>query len=138
MALDLYIVATDRIIFEGEAEYVKVHTLEGQITVYPGHIPYVAVLDIAPLYIKTKENEKERQLAVGSGYMIVEDKNEVIIVTDIAEWAEEIDMERAQDEADRARRLLEGKELGDLSRAEISLRKAINRLNVTNNSTKID
>lgn len=134
MALDLYIVATDRIIFEGEAEYIKVKTLEGQITVYPGHIPYVAVLDIAPLYVKTKDMKEERQLAVSSGYILVEDKNEVIIVTDIAEWAEEIDAECAHDEAERARRLLEGKELGDLSRAEISLRKALNRLSIKNSS----
>lgn len=137
MALDLYIVATDRIIFEGEAEYIKVKTLEGQITVYPGHIPYVAVLDIAPLYVKTKDMKEERQLAVSSGYILVEDKNEVIIVTDIAEWAEEIDAERAHDEAERARRLLEGKELGDLSRAELSLRKALNRLSIKN-GTKMD
>lgn len=132
MALDLHIVATDRIIFEGKAEYIKLQTLEGQITIYPGHIPYVAVLDIAPLYVKTEDSETERQLAVSSGYVIVEDKSEVIIVTDIAEWAEEIDADRAQDEADRARRLLEGKELGDLSRAEVSLKKALNRLNIKN------
>lgn len=137
MPLDLHIVATDRIIFEGEAEYVKVKTLEGQITVYPGHIPYVAILDIAPLYVKTKDSDVERQLAVSSGYIMIEDKSEVIIVTDIAEWAEEIDATRAQDEADRARRLLEGKDLGDLSRAEISLRKALNRLSIKN-TTKID
>lgn len=137
MPLDLHIVATDRIIFEGEAEYVKVKTLEGQITMYPGHIPYVAILDIAPLYVKTKDSDVERQLAVSSGYIMIEDKSEVIIVTDIAEWAEEIDATRAQDEADRARRLLEGKDLGDLSRAEISLRKALNRLSIKN-TTKID
>lgn len=134
MAINLHIVATDRIIFEGEAEYVKVRTTEGALTILKRHIPLVAILEIAPLFVKLPNVDKERELAVSSGYILVEDDNEVIVVTDIAEWAEEIDLDRAQAEADRAKRLLDGKELGDVNRAQVSLKKALNRLNVREHS----
>ena len=41
---DLQIMCPDRTFFKGEADMIELTTIEGQIGIYPGHIPLATVL----------------------------------------------------------------------------------------------
>ena len=119
------IITPERTFYEGEAEMVEFNTVEGQIGVYPKHIPLTTV--IAPGICTIHEAESEKKAAVHAGLAeVLPDK--VTLLAEIAEWPDEIDLERARSAEDRARERLANKaENVDLLRAEIALKKALVR-----------
>ena len=119
------IITPERTFYEGEALMVEFNTVEGQIGVYPKHIPLTTV--IAPGICTIHEAEGQKRAAVHAGLAeVLPDK--VTLLAEIAEWPEEIDLERARSAEDRARERLANKaENVDLLRAEIALKKALVR-----------
>ncbi|WP_130805738.1 F0F1 ATP synthase subunit epsilon [Senegalia massiliensis] len=125
---DLEIVTPDRKFFEDEVEMVVVRGLEGDVGILKNHTPYVTPLAIGR--VKIKQNGKYREATVAEGYLDVT-KTKTTIVTDAAEWPEEIDLNRAELAKKRAEERLKRKENDmDAQRAEIALKKAINRINM--------
>ncbi|MBS4538320.1 F0F1 ATP synthase subunit epsilon [Clostridium sp. D2Q-11] len=126
--LTLEIVTPDRKFFEDEVEKVVVRGLEGDIGVLRNHIPLVTPLAIGR--VKIKQNGEYRIAAVAEGYLDITE-TKTTIVTDAAEWPDEIDLNRAELAKQRAEEKLKKKDKNiDYDRAEIALRKAINRINV--------
>lgn len=124
----LEIVTPDRKFFEDEVEMVIVRGTEGDIGILKNHIPLVTPLDIGMVRIKQGNDFKDATIA--SGYVEIR-KEKTTIVTDSAEWPEEIDLERAEEAKKRAeQRMKSSKDEIDTIRAEIALRKAINRINI--------
>lgn len=124
----LEIVTPDRKFFEDKVEMVIVRGIEGDIGILKNHTPLVSPLGIGR--VRIKQNGKFKEAAIASGYIEVF-KDKTTIITDAAEWPEEIDVERAKAAKERAeRKLKSGKGEKDTIRAEISLKKAINRLEV--------
>ena len=119
------IITPERSFYEGEATMVEFNTVEGEIGVYPKHIPLTTV--IAPGICTIHEAESEKKAAVHAGLAeILPDK--VTLLAEIAEWPSEIDLERARSAEDRARERLANKDEGiDVLRAEIALKKALVR-----------
>ena len=119
------IITPERTFYEGEAVMVEFNTVEGQIGVYPKHIPLTTV--IAPGICTIHEAESEKKAAVHAGLAeVLPDK--VTLLAEIAEWPDEIDLERARSAEDRARERIANKaENIDLLRAEIALKKALVR-----------
>lgn len=127
----LEIVTPDRKFFEDEVEMIVVRGQEGDLGILAGHTPFVTPLDIGRIKIKQKGEFKEA--AIAGGYVEV-GKEKTTIITDSAEWPEEIDVNRAEESKKRAKERLNRSSESeiDLMRAEIALRKALNRLNVAN------
>lgn len=96
------IVTPERTVFEGEIDQVSLPTADGEITVLPFHIPLISVLAAGELTIK--KGEEEIAMAVSGGIVEVR-KNEMIILADTAERAEEIDIKRAEEAKARAEKL---------------------------------
>ena len=119
------IITPERTFYEGEATMIEFNTVEGQIGVYPKHIPLTTV--IAPGICTIHEAESEKKAAVHAGLAeVLPDK--VTLLAEIAEWPDEIDLERARSAEDRARERLANKDDGiDVLRAEIALKKALVR-----------
>lgn len=127
--LSLKIVTPSRIMYEGEAEMVIMRTKVGDIGIMAGHQPLVTVLDYGVLKLKLSENEEKRAAVLG-GFVEVNEKG-VNILTDIAEWSDEIDRLRAERAKERAeKRLAERKANLDVARAENALKRAIVRLHI--------
>ena len=129
--LTLEIVTPDRALVNEQVDEVELPGSEGYFGVLPGHIPFITTLDIGELtYWKGKD---ERHLAVTWGYAEVRG-DKVIILAEMAERAEEIDMERAQRARDRAetrlRQWAAGDETIDFVRAQGALYRAMTRLEV--------
>ena len=138
MAEDKYfqlsIIAPERVFFEGKASMVELSTSEGEVGIYKGHIP-MTMLIVPGIVTITLEGEKKRA-AIHSGFMeVLPDK--VTIMAEIAEWPEEIDVNRAKEAATRAERRLQMKDpMMNLNRAEMALRKAMTRLELVQESNR--
>lgn len=110
-----------------EAERVVARAQEGDLAVLSNMIPLTTPLQIGRIKILTPEGEKT--VTVSGGYMYNEN-NHLTIVTEAAEWADQIDIKRAEAALQRAeeRMRIKSEDL-DVKRAEIALKRALNRIN---------
>jgi len=130
----LQIVTPSRTFYDDEVEMTIVKTTEGDLGIMKNHMLMVAPLTIGKVRIKKDGVFKEA--AISEGFVQVESEY-TRIITDSAEWPEEIDVKRAEEAKERAeRRLSADKSDIDRVRSEISLRKALNRLDIVNSKKK--
>ena len=122
------IITPDRIFYEGSVSMVEFNTREGEIGVYKDHIPLTSVL--SPGIVTLHENGGLKEAAVHAGFaQILPDK--VTMLAEIAEWPDEIDVERAKRAEKRARdRIARHDKNLDLVRADTALRKSLVRQNL--------
>lgn len=99
---------------------------EGHMGLLSNHMPLVTMLEISKLEIV--QDKERNQYAIGGGMLYFED-NLATLLVDSIEKKEDIDVERALDAKERAEEHLQDQNM-DQKRAEIALRKAINRINV--------
>lgn len=124
----LQIVTPSRTFYDDEVEMTIVKTTEGDLGVMKNHMLMVAPLSIGK--VKIKKDGQFKEAAISEGFVQVESEY-TRIITDSAEWPEEIDVNRAEEAKERAERRLASKNSDiDKVRAEIALRKALNRLDV--------
>lgn len=122
------VITPDRIFYTGEAEMIEFTTNSGQIGVYKNHIPLTTVL--APGAVIIHEADGEKIAAVHAGFAEILSE-QVTLLAEIAEWADEIDVSRAEAAKKRAEERLSAKTADiDLARAEFALRKALTRIDV--------
>ncbi|MCI6677137.1 MAG: ATP synthase F1 subunit epsilon [Clostridiales bacterium] len=124
----LQVITPERIFYEGETSFVEMNTTEGEVGIYKNHIPMTML--IAPGVLMIHEDGGVKEAALHSGFVeVLPDR--VAIVAEIAEWPEEIDMNRANEAKIRAeRRLKNGEQTTNIMRAEVSLKRALTRLEV--------
>jgi F-type H+-transporting ATPase subunit epsilon len=102
MAMHVELVSPERILYSGEAEMVVARTVDGgDIAFLPGHAPFLGALEISVVKVRTEGGDEELA-AVHGGFVHVRD-NAVIILSDVAELAGDIDVDRAR----RAKEALE-------------------------------
>lgn len=113
-------------LYNDEAEMVIMRTSVGDIGVLSGHQPLTTTLGYGVL--KITNGDKEIKATVFGGFVSVT-PSEVVLLTDAAEWVEDIDLARAQAAKERAeQRIQSGGSDIDIVRAELSLRRALIRL----------
>ncbi|MBO0655082.1 F0F1 ATP synthase subunit epsilon [Streptomyces triculaminicus] len=102
MAAELHVelVAADRSVWSGEATLVIARTTSGDIGVMPGHQPLLGVLESGPVTIKTADGNVVA--AVHGGFISFAD-DKLSLLAEIAELADEIDIERAERALERAK-----------------------------------
>jgi F-type H+-transporting ATPase subunit epsilon len=99
MQVDL--VAVERKVWSGTAEFVFARTSVGEIGVLPHHEPLIAQLtDAGMVRIDPSDGESVR-VAVFGGFLSM-DGEKLTILAEEAELADEIDVSAAQQERDRA------------------------------------
>ncbi len=129
MSFHLEIVTPDRKFFSEDVYMVIVRGKEGDLAVLKNRVPLITPLAIGNIKIfRTKDSEAEIAATV-DGYVTVT-KDKTTIVTDAAEWPHEIDLNRAEEAKKRAEERLKSNDPNiDTLRAEIALKRAINRIN---------
>jgi len=100
------ITTPEPVVYTDEVDSITIPTAKGEITVLPDHIPLIALLVPGELHIK-KGNEEEL-MAVSGGFIEVR-KDKVIVLSDTAELAHEIDVEAVEEAKKRAEKLLQEK-----------------------------
>lgn len=124
----LQIVSPNRIFYVGEASMVEMNTADGEMGVYAKHIPLTTVL--APGIVVIHEEAEVKFAAIHSGFAVIM-PDKVTLMAEVAEWPDEIDIDRAEEAKTRAeKRLREADASTDIARAELSLRRALIRLEV--------
>jgi F-type H+-transporting ATPase subunit epsilon len=122
------VVTPDGPVYEGDVEMVSVKAKSGELGILPGHIPLVAPLEISA--VRLKKDGKTDYVAVSGGFIEVRPDN-VTILAQAAERAEDIDVLRAKAAKERAERRLQSQQDDiDFKRAELALKRAMNRLSV--------
>lgn len=128
--LTVSVVTPDGTVVQDDYEMVSCKAETGELGILPGHIPLVAPLTISAL--RLKKGSSEDIIAISGGFIEVR-PDEVSILTSSAEKSDEIDIERALAAKERAeRRLAEEKDI-DKVRAETSLQRALNRIEIARN-----
>src|ERR1700730_4424681 len=115
--------------YSGDADFVVAPGSEGELGVLPRHIPLLTAL--APGSVKVRNDGEELFFFVAGGFLEVR-PDQVTVLADSAERAEDIDESRAEEARRRAAELLHQKisdthqaaASGALARAEARLRLA--------------
>ncbi len=127
--IKLDIVTAERLLLSEEVEYISAPGADGIIGILPRHTPLLTALSLGEL--RYKKGSEEFVFAIHGGFMEVR-PDQVTVLTDVAEQAEDIDEMRAEQARKRAQELLREKPRADAEFAliEQSLRRAELRLRV--------
>jgi F-type H+-transporting ATPase subunit epsilon len=124
MALRVELVSPERVVYEGDAQLVVAGTTEGEIGFQPGHIPFVGILVPSVVRVALADSADVQRIAVHSGFVEISDDH-VTLLCDIAELADDIDVDRARSALSRAEEALrEGDDdeaLAAMARAKVRL-----------------
>jgi F-type H+-transporting ATPase subunit epsilon len=109
LSIKFKIVTPERTVFEDTVAQATLPTADGQITILPNHISYIANLKPGELTVKpaspaSGKNGEEILLSISGGFVEFHN-NELIILADTAERAEEIDLKRAEEARKKAEEL---------------------------------
>jgi len=107
MKYPLRVVSVERSLFEGEVEFMIANGAEGELGVLARHAPLMTILKPGPLRIQETYAGEEQVLFVGGGFLEVLPER-VTVLADVAEHAEEISVERAEEARRRAQEKLAG------------------------------
>lgn len=115
-------------VVDDQFEMVAAKTEVGEIGIMAGHIPMVAPLVIGE--VRLKNGNSTESVAISGGFLEV-GPQKATILAQTAETAETIDLARAEAAKSRAEERLNSKPADlDAKRAEVALKRAINRIRV--------
>ncbi len=123
--MEVQLVSPEQVLYTGDADMVVARTLGGgEIAFLAEHAPFLGALADWPVRVVLSDGRQER-FAVHGGFVEVS-HNHVIILSDVAELASQIDVERARDAKARAEEALrsdpdDAEALAALQRADVRL-----------------
>lgn len=125
----LEIVTPDGIKFDGEAESVLVKCQSGDVEILAGHADLFAPLAVGRSRIKY--DGKSRNASSAGGFISVS-RDKVSVVATTFEFADEIDVRRAENAAENASAAIkDAKDDAALEKAKLKLARALNRIKVS-------
>ena len=140
--MTVQVVTPDGLKYDHHASFIHAVTKDGQIGILPGHINLIAPLEVDELKVRRVDDESHVDwIAVNGGIIEVKD-DFITIIANSAERVRDIDVSRAERAKQRAERVLEEETKrvleeatksdrnDDVQRAQIALRRALNRINV--------
>src|SRR4051812_25168605 len=129
--LTLEIVTPDRSLVTEQVDEVELPGAEGYFGVLPGHTPLLASLQVGELWYRVGQEKHYLSIAFGFAEVLPE---RVTVLAQIAERAQDIDVERAERAKKRAEEALaqakSPADSMDFERARIAMMKSLIRLQV--------
>lgn len=126
--LNIDVVTPKGIKFSGEAISCTAPGWDGAFQILKDHTSMVTQLKVGSVIFDI--DGKQKIFTTSGGYLEIQNNN-ISIIAETAEWAEEIELERAREAERRARKRLESHGGGlDIDRAKLSLVRALNRIKV--------
>lgn len=89
---------------EQEVYQATLPVLHGEVTILPNHVPYIGALVAGEILLRSEPNGLETSLATSGGFVEFHE-NQLTLLADTAERAEEIDLSRAEEARARAEAL---------------------------------
>ncbi|MBQ7485869.1 MAG: ATP synthase F1 subunit epsilon [Clostridia bacterium] len=117
-------------LFDGDVQSLRLRMLDGDLGLLANHENYVAGVGAGEAVIVTETGDKRRAACIGGLLSMIE--NDCSLLPTTFEWAEDIDLERAQQAKARAeQRLAEAKEdKREIMLASAKLQRALVRIKV--------
>jgi len=125
--LKLIIVSPERELYSGDVDLVLAPSVDGQLGIFPHHTPLIAQLEEGGLTARV--GEEEYVFAIHGGVIHVL-PDQVVVLADVAERADEIDLQRADEARQRALETLRHAPPEQRSVCEVALRRSRVRLRV--------
>ncbi len=127
--LKVEIVTPSKIAFDGNVKSITIPGTKGNFQVLFNHAPLMSSFEVGFIKIADESGTQTNYATSGGTVEVV--NNRVIVLAEAFESKEEIDIQRAEEARDRAKKRIK-KESGetniDLARAEFALKRAINRI----------
>ena len=131
-SIELQIVTPDKLLVKEQVDEVEIPGTEGYFGVLPGHTPMLASLAVGEMWYRKGQEKTYLSLAYGFCEVL---PDQVTILAQLAERAEDIDIARAEEARKRAeQRLAQAKGDVDYERARTALVKSIARIQVSSRS----
>jgi F-type H+-transporting ATPase subunit epsilon len=132
--LTLAVVIPKRQMVSDVVDSVEIPSESGYMGILPGHAALITKLGYGVLSFTS--GEKKNHIALHGGLVEVL-PGFVRVLADSAEWAENVDFERAQKALDRATSMIQNQEIEvDMARATRSIRRAEARLETVRRSSE--
>jgi F-type H+-transporting ATPase subunit epsilon len=126
--LKLEIVTPDARVFSDQVEMVAIPGAEGEMGIYPQHVPLMA--EIVSGQLVARKDGKDILLAVGNGFVQIT-ADRVAILTDMATRAENIDEAEAEAARQRAEaRLAEKLDDEEAAKVQAALSQSLAKIKV--------
>lgn len=110
------VVSNEQNIFSGEASFVVVPTIQGELGIYPRHEPIMSLVRPGALRLQVPGQAEEVLVAISGGVLEVQ-PDKLTVLADIAVRSAEMDQQRAE-EAKRAAEASVSQATDDVSRAK--------------------
>lgn len=124
--LHLKITTHEKTVFDADVDEIYSKSTQGEFGVLPNHVPFMCPLDIGITKVVV-DGKPHRYTTMGGVFQLVD--NQALILTQAAESADEIDVQRAEEAKKRAEeRLSNISDDMDTERASIALARALARL----------
>ena len=133
------VVTPDGLIYSHRSSIIDMRAIDGQRSIMYNHTPLLTPLAIGDVTVRRSREMSNRvdHIAVNGGYMEFSN-NVATIIADSAERARNINVSRAEAAKERAeKKIKEAREKHDeqsFQRAQIALKRAVNRISVYNTS----
>ncbi|MGT2949305.1 F0F1 ATP synthase subunit epsilon [Streptococcus devriesei] len=132
--MTVQIVTPDGLKYDHHAKFILVKTPDGEMGILANHENLMAPLEVHEMKIRRIDDDKHVDWVAVNGGIIEIKNNLVTIVADSAERERDIDVSRAERAKIRAEKEIEkAKEehrIDEVQRAQVALRRALNRINV--------
>ena len=126
--LKLEIVTPERRIYSEDVDMVTLPGSEGELGVYPKHVPLLTTLK--PGELRVMQNGRETTMAIGEGFVEIK-ADSVSVLTDMALEAEKIDISAAEAAVERAKAAMKEDQTPEqVAAIQASLQKALAQLHV--------
>ena len=126
------LITPERLAFSADVDFVAAPTVDGEIGILPHHAPLLTKLGYGVIRLKTGQESK--YVAVTGGFLEVKEGSQVSIFAETAEFADQIDVERARLAAERAKAKLNEPQAdltgAELANLEAALSRAILRVKI--------
>jgi len=129
LPIHIEVITPERKVYEDDVDMVIAPGSEGYLGILPHHAPLLTGLGAGEF--RVKKGGVEQALAVYGGFMDVRG-DRVVVLTESAEHAEDIDLARAQEARKAAQQAIEfgGLSAADEARARVALERALVRIRV--------
>ena len=129
-SIELIVVTPEKQLLRQTAKEVQLPGADGYLGILPGHAPLITELGIGELSYHDASGKESAHLAILRGFAeVLPDR--VTVLAETAEFAEEIDIARAEAAKARAeKRLASGDTNIDWDRAAVALQRALIRIQV--------
>ncbi|QEY25246.1 F0F1 ATP synthase subunit epsilon [Neisseria zalophi] len=126
--MQVEVVSNEQNIYSGEASFVVVPTLNGELGIYPRHEPIMSLVRPGVLRLTVPGESEEILVAISGGVLEVQ-PDKLMVLADVAVRSDEMDLARAEEAKKAAEaHISQAKDDESLAKAHAALAAAIAQL----------